>query len=140
MNIAEKCIDLGAQFAAALDSCDYSRAATYLADLCRYERPGQGTLVGPQAICDSYQESDLRARRRFSWVCYLSAATADESGGVRLTFSDELSSGRATHTFHCAQIVYFDESQKIDRIVLVEMSGERDLLNEFCAAHRIQSP
>jgi hypothetical protein len=138
MRITLQRLVLGRQFAAALDACDYVRAAEFLADHCSYARRGQETLVGPSAICDSYRESDVRARRVFDTVKYRSEATEDAFGGVRLTFFDELESGSARHTFRCSQIAYFDENQKIERIELAEIAGENDRLSEFCAAHGIQ--
>jgi hypothetical protein len=131
-------MDAARKFAAALDSCDYARATQLLAADCCYERPGKETLVGPAAVCSSYHESDLTARRIFDRVTYRSEAAADESGGVRLTFFDELCCGGATHTFRCAQIVYFDGDQKINRIESAEVPGERERLKEFCAARGIQ--
>jgi hypothetical protein len=139
MDIPLRGIELGRQFAEALDVCDYVLAAEFLTDNCHYERPGQQSLIGPRAICNSYRESDERARHDFDSVVYRSEVTADESGGIRLNFFDELGSGNAKHTFRCSQIVYFDENEKIDRIVLVEIVGERDRLNAFCAAQQIQS-
>jgi hypothetical protein len=138
MNVVPYCIELGRQFAGALDARDYARAAGFLADDCRYERPGQETLIGPHAICVSYRESDVWARHAFDSVAYFSEASSDASGGIRLTFLDELVSGVATHVFRCAQILYFDEYQRIERIALKEIVGERDRLNAFCAAHGIE--
>jgi hypothetical protein len=138
MNVVSHYIDLGRQFAGALDARDYARAAGFLAVDCRYERTGQETLFGPHAICDSYRQSDVRAQCAFDSVVYRSEASSDVTGGIRLTFFDELVSGVATHVFRCAQIVYFDENQKVERISLVEIVGERDRLNAFCAAHGIE--
>jgi hypothetical protein len=131
-------MDAARRFAAALDSCDYERATELLAVDCCYERPGKETLVGPGAICNSYHESDLKARRIFDHVIYRSEAAPDESGGIRLTFFDDLCCGGATHTFRCAQIVYFDEDQKIHRIELAEVPGERGRLEKFCSSRGIQ--
>jgi hypothetical protein len=138
MNSVLQCLEMGKRFAAALDACDYREAAGLLAGGCHYERAGQETIFGPEAICDSYRESDLRARREFDSVTYDSEAEENSSGGVRLTFMDELRLGDATHTFRCSQIVYFDENQKIQRIVLAEIAGQRERLNAFCAAHTSQ--
>ena len=139
MDIPLRGLELGRQFAAVLDACDYASAAEFLAGQCLYERPSRESLIGPRAICDSYRESDERARRDFDSVVYRSEVTADASGGIRIDFLDELGSGNAKHTFRCSQIVYFDDNEKIDRIVLVEIVGERDRLNAFRAAQQIQS-
>jgi hypothetical protein len=138
MDVASDRIESARKFSAALDACDYARAAALLAENCRYERPGQKTLVGPTHICDSYRESDLRARQKFDSIAYRSEAASDASGGIRLTFFDELRSGNSTCTFSCSQIVYFGEDGRIERIVLAEIAGERDRLNAFCAVHGIQ--
>jgi hypothetical protein len=138
MENARQQVDLARQFAAALDSCDYACAAQFLAGDCQYERPGKGTLVGPISICESYAESDRQARRRFASVEYRSEADHVGSDRVRLTFFDEVRLGNASHTFRCGQIVYFGGDQKIIRIELDEIPGEREQLNDFCSAWEIQ--
>ncbi|MEX2091099.1 MAG: hypothetical protein WD971_00405 [Pirellulales bacterium] len=131
-------IELGYQFAAALDARDYVGAAEFLSSNCCYSRRGEKTLVGPAAIVESYRQSDARARLDFDSVKYRSEAVADESGGVRLTFFDEVGSHGVTHTFRCAQIVYFDGNRKIEPIELVEIPGERERLKKFCSSHGIR--
>jgi hypothetical protein len=138
MEGAKQHVDLARQFAAALDKCDYPTAAAFLAKNCQYERPGQETLIGPEAICQSYDESDVNARSKFDSVIYHSQAEAAGPDGVRLTFFDELRVDDASYTFRCGQIVYFGEDQKINRIELAEIPSERERLNDFCAAMRIQ--
>jgi hypothetical protein len=138
MDIGSDPIEPARKFSAALDACDFSLGAALLAENCRYIRPGQETLVGPTQICDSYRDSDLRARQKFDSVAYRSEADVDASGGIRLTFFDELRSGDSTCTFSCSQIVYFGEDGRIERIVLAEIAGERDRLSAFCVAHGVQ--
>ena len=132
MNIVSLRTDLGRHFAAALDLCDYVRASEFIAKDCCYERQGMENLVGIQAICDSYRESDEKSRRLFTSVIYRSEVTDGDSESIRLRFFDDLCCGSTRHTFSCAQIVYFDEDQKIKRIELDEISGERERLKEFC--------
>jgi hypothetical protein len=130
-------IELGRQFAAALDASDFDRVKAFIAVDCRYSRPGQETLVGPAAIVASYRESDARARRDFDVLGYRSDLEPDPAGGIRLNFFDDLGCGGATHTFRCAQIVYFDGTRMIKRIELAELPGERERLSEFCTSHGI---
>lgn len=135
MDVVSNWVEIARQFAAALDSCNYGKAAEFLSERCLYERPRNTALVGRQSICSSYRESDVRAKYEFDIVKYRSEATAEASGGVRLVFYDDLALGDATHTFRCSQIVYFDENQKIVRIVLEEIPGERERLDSFRASH-----
>jgi hypothetical protein len=131
-------VEVARQFAEALDACDYTRAARFLAAGCRYFRPSADVLIGRDAILASYQGSDARARRNFDTVDYRSETTPDELGVIRLTFFDELGCAGAVHTFRSSQIVYFDEHTMISRIELVEIPGERERLSAFCAANRIE--
>jgi hypothetical protein len=134
----EKLIEVARRFADALDACSYTQAADFLSPECRYHVSADDVLVDPEAILASYHECDVKARRDFDQIKYRSEATADESGGVRLTFFDELRRGGATHTYSSTQIVYFDEQTRIDRIELREISGERDRLNCFCKSLGIE--
>jgi hypothetical protein len=131
-------IELAREFTTALDACDYAEAARYLAADCKYYVSQSDVRVGTVDILQSYRESDAKARRHFDAVQYRSEAAANEPGGIRLTLFDELHCDGATHTFRCAQIVYFDGNRKIDRIELVELPGERQLLKVFCDQHGIQ--
>jgi hypothetical protein len=138
LNDARQQVDSARRFAAALDKCDYARAAGYLTKSCQYERPGQELLIGPEVICQSYRECDFKARGKFDSVIYRSEAETAGSDRVRLMFFDELRVGNASHTFRCGQIVYFGEDQRIVRIELEEIPGERERLSNFCAATGIQ--
>jgi hypothetical protein len=131
-------IELARKFAAALDACDYAEAARFLAADCQYFVSPNDVRVGTVDILQSYRESDANARRYFDSVQYRSEAAANDSGGVRLTFFDELQCNGATHNFQCVQVVHFNGDQKIGRIELVELPGERKRLKEFSDQHGIQ--
>jgi len=130
--------ELASEFAAALDACDYAKAARFLAANCRYHISANDVRVGADDILQSYRDSDARARRSFDSVQCRSEAAVNEFGGIRLTFFDELLCDGSTHTFRCTQIVYFDGDQKIERIELFELPEERNLLKEFCLRHGIR--
>jgi len=98
-------VEIARVFAETLDACDYARAAWFLAAGCRYIRPSAEVLIGPDAILASYRESDARARRSFDTVAYRSEATADELGGIRLTFSTNSDAG-ALPTLSAARKLY----------------------------------
>jgi hypothetical protein len=133
----EMLLEKARRFATALDACDYTAAAQFLAPNCRYVVSSDEIRVGPESICASYRENDERARREFDEVKYSSAPCAVDEGGIRLTFSDELQYGGATHTFRCSQMVYLGVDGKIDRIELQEIPGERDRLKKFCESRGI---
>jgi len=137
MQDAEYLYQKACRFATALDACDYAAAAEFLAPDCRYRLSDDDVRTGPEEILASYRESDARARREFDNVKYSSEATADESGGIRLVFTDELHCGGSVHVFRCSQIVYFGADGKIHRIEPLEIPGERERLKDFCQSHGI---
>jgi hypothetical protein len=123
------------QFARALDECDYHTAASYLSANCRYDVGPGDSRIGPESIVASYRESDEKARREFDAIEYDSEVESSDSVGITLMFFDKLRKGGDSHVFRCSQVVYFDEDERIARIELHEIAGEREKLNEFRRLH-----
>jgi hypothetical protein len=74
-------------FADALDCCDFAGAMAMLAPRCQYDLRSasftdETTLIGPQAIVDSYRRHDARARRAFDRVEYSSVVEHVEGNGA----------------------------------------------------------
>jgi hypothetical protein len=136
MRHAEHILERARQFARALDDCDYRIAASYLSATCRYDVGPGDSRIGPESIVASYQESDEKARREFDIVEYDSEVELSDSIGITLMFFDKLRKGGETHVFRCSQVVYFDDDEKIAKIELREIAGERDRLNEFRRLHK----
>ena len=78
---AEEVSAVTRSFANALDCGDFEKVATMLASTCRYDLTkasftSEGTLVGREAIVDSYRWHDARARNMFDRVEYSSIVEA----------------------------------------------------------------
>ena len=131
MNETERWLAAARRFAAALDACDYATADEFLAADCHYDGP-RGSYVGPEAIIDSYRESDARGRRQFDGVSYRSEATPEGPGRVRLTYIDEIRYRSTEHTYRCCQILRFNRQGEVEHIEHVELPGERECFREFC--------
>ncbi len=129
--------EIARSFAAALDACDFATASACLASDCRYDGP-RGICFGPQAIIESYRESDARARRDFDSVGYRSETIAEGHDSVRLTYFDEIHYGSATYTYRCCQLLRFNQQGRIEHIEHVELPNERNRLREFCKSCGIQ--
>lgn len=119
------------RFAAALDRCDFSEAARYLAPDCRYEF-GQEVLIGPDAIIASYRESDEWGRGVLQQVVYESRVEWN-SDHATVTYIDRLSHHGETHEYRCRQHLWLDDTRHIVRIVHEELPGEREKLDEVFA-------
>ena len=119
-----------AAFAAALDEDQFSEAAAYLADDCRYTIHGE-EYVGPEAILASYEEGSARGRKLFDRVAYESEiASADENSAV-IVFVDRLYSGEREHVYKLQQTLFFNEAGEIVAIKHEEFPGQREALEAF---------
>jgi hypothetical protein len=116
-------------FADALDRNDFDKVATLLVPTCRYDRTtasftSEVTLVGPDAILESYRWHDVRARSLFDRVDYSSVVEAVEGLTAVIRFTDVLEKAGQRHTYSCRQRITVNESSLIDSIVHEDISGE----------------
>ena len=120
-------------FADALDRSDFETVTRLLAPDCRYDLTAasltdEGTLVGPEAIVDSYRRHDARARRLFDRVEYSSVVEVVDARTAVIRFTDVLVKARESHTYSCRQRISLNESMTIDSIV------QEDIPTEVAAA------
>jgi hypothetical protein len=123
-------------FANALDRNDFDAAAAMLAPTCRYDLTrasltSEGTLMGPEAIVQSYRRHNARAQVLFDRVEYFSAVEDIEGGAAVIRFSDVLEKGSERHTYSCRQRVVVNESGLIDLIVQFDIPEETTAVRAF---------
>ena len=116
-------------FADALDGNDLDRVATLLAPTCRYDLTrasftSEGTLVGPDAILESYRWHDARARILFDRIEYSSAVEAVEGMTAVIRFTDVLETTGERHTYSCRQRITVNKAGLIALIVQEEIPTE----------------
>lgn len=123
-------------FADALDRNDFERAATWMSPDCRYDVSASAlaagdTIVGPEAILDSYRQSDQRARQVFDAVEYTSTVEAVHGSTAVVRFDDVLRKGGQEHHHHCRQHVTVGESHLIESIVQEDIPSEVTAVQAF---------
>lgn len=116
-------------FANALDRNDFECAAAMLAPGCRYDLTraaltSEGTLLGPEAIVQSYERHNTRAHVLFDRVEYFSAVENIDGTTALIRFSDVIEKGSERHTYSCRQRVVVNESGLIDQIVQFDIPEE----------------
>ena len=112
-------------FADALDRNDFDQAASMLAASCRYDRTKaspttEGTLVGSDAIVESYRRQDARARRLFDRVEYSSVVEAVDGMTAVIRFTDVLEKAAQRHSYSCRQRIAINDVTLIELITQQE--------------------
>lgn len=123
-------------FADALDRNDFDRGATMLAPWCQYDRTtasftSEGTLVGPNAILESYRRHDARARRLFDRVDYSSVVETVDGMTAVIQFTDVLEKVGTRHTYSCRQRITVNESAVIESIIQEDIPAETVAVRAF---------
>jgi hypothetical protein len=123
-------------FANALDRGDFARVRGLVAPECRYDLRAasltdEGTLVGPDAIIESYRSHDSRARRLFDRVEYCSAVEAVAGLTATIRFGDVLEKDGQRHTYSCRQRITLNDSGAIESIVQQDSTEETVAVRAF---------
>jgi hypothetical protein len=123
-------------FADSLDRNDFERLTTMIAPTCRYDLTKaalttEGTLVGPDAILESYRWHDARARKLFDRVDYSSAVEAVEGMTAVIRFTDVLEKMGKRHTYGCRQRITVNDSAVIESIVQEDFPAETVAVRAF---------
>jgi hypothetical protein len=121
--------DIAARFAAALDADDFGAVRPLLGEECRYDVRGE-TLVGPDAILDSYRTASASARRAFDRVTYSSRVVRTDADSATVEFADHLERAGSTHTFRSLQHLTI-----VDGVIVAirheDLPGEREKLAAY---------
>lgn len=126
--------------ATALDEDDYDTARSVLDPEVVYEIGGN-TLIGPDAVVDSYRKSSELAHQLFDEVAYdHEILGTDEGAAFRVRYRDLLTAGGETHAHFAEQEVTLGRHWVVVKIVDRPMPAEREKLEEFMARHGISRP
>ena len=129
-------LTIAKRFAAALDRCDFDKAALYLSPDCRY-RTRSEELVGPEAIMASYRDSAEWATGTLEQVVYENDVRKSGDDLIIL-FTDRIAHRGQAHEYRSRQHLTIDEKGKITRILHEELPGEREKLHAFLARLRVR--
>ena len=127
------------QFATALDAEDYGRLAELLSNECEYAAP-KGVLVGREAIIASYRDAGIWVKSNIQSVRYESIVRIADENRAIVTFIDHLEHNGLKHSYKCEQAVDLDIRGYVCRIVHQELPGEREAVDSFLRADRIDRP
>jgi hypothetical protein len=123
-------LTIASDFAAALDAEDYAAARRLLAETCVY-RLGAETIVGPDAIIDSYRTNGESAKQRFNAVEYVSDVELVGPSTAAICYADRLRIGSRWHEFRCRQHVQIGMEGLVEEITHEELPEERQRLKDF---------
>src|SRR5688572_8695655 len=123
-------------FADALDRNNFDCVATMLTPTCRYDLTkasltAEDTLVGPNAILESYRKHDATARRLFDRVDYSSVVEAVDGMTAVIRFTDVLEKAGQRHTYWCRQRITVDDAALIESIIQEDIPEETVAVRAF---------
>jgi hypothetical protein len=118
------------RFAAALDAEDYSSARELLAPNCTYHL-GDDTIVGQNAVVDSYRANGQSAKQRFDSIEYASNVQIAGLSTAIINFTDRIRIGNECHEYRCRQSVTVGSNGLVEGITHEELPRERERLRDF---------
>lgn len=119
-----------AVLAQALDTDDFDTVRPLLAADCVYET-GRETLIGPEAIVQSYAANSAWARKTFDELRYESRVEPSVAATVAVVFIDLLRHKGLEHRHQCRQEFTVGSAGRIVRIVHHDLPGETEAISEF---------
>ncbi len=123
--------DIAAQFGMSLDKDDFATTKLLLGDDCRYVI-GEEVLVGPDAICQSYEDNMIAGRKKLDKLEW-GQSRIEELGGNKfyVHFTDHLGHKGVDYTHRCKQKLTIDTNGKIISIEHIYDQDEQDRLDAY---------
>lgn len=132
-------VDVADRLAQALDDDDYETARALLSPHVVYE-VGDETLVGPDAVVDSYRAASTMGRQMFDELGYgHETPTPVGEGSFEVRYTDVLTIDDDTHVHYARQEITVGDGG-VTRIVDRPVPGEREKVDEFISRHGISRP
>jgi len=127
------------KFVKALDECNFDEAGRFLASRCRYLMD-QTELIGPEAILRSYARNAKWAAETLERVVYESEIEKKSARVFDVLYTDRVFHQGLEHAYRCRQMLFVNESGKIEKILHQDIPGEPEALKEFLERCGIQRP
>jgi hypothetical protein len=106
-------------------------APTCRHDLTTASFTAEDTLVGPDAIVQSYHQHDTRARHLFDSVDYSSGVETIDGMTAVIRFTDVLMKAGQQHIYSCRQRISVNKSELIESIVQEDIPEETAAARAF---------
>lgn len=124
-------IAIATQFGSSLDSDQYEETAKVIADDCKYII-GEEVLIGPKAICGSYEQNMLEGRAKLDKLvwgkCRIEMIDYDH---YFVHFTDYLGHKGEHHTHCCKQKLTISRKGEITKIEHIHDAEEQGKLDAF---------
>ena len=119
------------QFGKSLDADDFESTKSLLSPDCQYHI-GKQTLIGPEAICHSYESNMLEGRKKLDQLVWGdSQIESINNQQFYVHFTDYLTHKGLKYTHRCQQRVTINEKGQIEQIEHIENEEEQQKLNDF---------
>ena len=123
--------EIASQFGHSLDQDDFEATKKLLSPNCRY-LIGEKTLIGPDAICQSYEQNMIEGRQKLD-VLEWGQSRIEELGDSEffVHFTDYLTHKGLKYTHRCKQKLSIDQDGQITRIEHIPNQEEQDRLDAY---------
>ncbi len=123
--------EIATQFGVSLDNNNFNATKKLLSKDCKYII-GKETLIGPEAICASYQQNMIEGRKKLDKLEWgKSNIEAINNSEYFVHFTDYLTHQGIHHTHKCKQKLTINNSGKIILIEHINDLVEQNSLDEF---------
>jgi len=124
-------IEIAIQFGQSLDRDEFHLTQQLLSEHCEYTI-GEDTLIGPESICQSYEQNMIAGRKKLDvleWGQSVFETISDNEFYVH--FTDYLTHKEKSYTHRCKQKLTLNENGKITHIEHIHDQEEQDRLDHF---------
>jgi hypothetical protein len=123
--------EIAIQFGQSLDNDDFNQTKKLLSQSCKYII-GDDTLVGPENICQSYEQNMIEGRKKLDVLEWgQSRIETIDNSEFYVHFTDYLTHKGVKYTHRCKQKLRMNEDGLINRIEHIHDQEEQNRLNEY---------
>lgn len=120
-------------FATALDHDDYESAQSYLHADCRYE-VGAEKLIGRSAVIDSFRDNSKWAHSHLDKIVFFHTIERCDEHECVIKFIDLLEHAGKQGRHECLMHVAINGDGLIEKLLLEDLPGEKQKVNEFLSS------
>lgn len=123
--------EIARQFGESLDNDAFDVTKKLLSPDCVYII-GENTLIGPQDICQSYEQNMIEGRKKLDVLEWgQSSIEPIKNAEFYVHFTDYLTHKGEKYTHRCKQKLSVNEDGLISRIEHIHDQGEQDRLDAY---------
>lgn len=123
--------DIAIQFGQSLDNDDFNLTKNLLSQECKYF-VGEEILIGPDAICNSYEQNMIEGRNKLDVLEWgKSRIESINDSEYYVHFTDYLTHKGKSYTHKCKQLLSINDKGLVDAIKHIHNKEEQSKLDNY---------